>query len=294
VTINEPWVSAFLGYHRGIHAPGLRDLGLAVRASHHMLLAHARAVEAFRSTGLSAPIGITLDSLPSSPASDREVDRHAARLSDGATNRWFLDPLFRGAYPTDAETLFETYGAPVSAVVQEGDLAAISTPIDFLGVNYYFRRLVRASAEGLGWTEATGTWDPASADNEMHWGADATGLTEQLERIRADYQPIPIYVTENGIALRDEPGPDGSVADRRRITFLRDHLRAAERALAAGVDLRGYFVWSLLDDFEWSSGYRPRFGLVHVDFPTQRRTPKSSARWYADVIRANAIAAESG
>jgi beta-glucosidase len=211
----------------------------------------------------------------------------AADLSDGATNRWFLDPLFRGVYPRDVEELFDAHGARVAEVIGETDLAAISAAIDFLGMNYYFRRRVRASPGGLGWSDvAPGT---EAGENEMGWSIDPTGLTEQLVRLRDEYRSPAVVVTENGIALRDEPGPSGYVDDQGRIAYLRDHLAAVAAAIDAGVDVRGYFVWSLLDNFEWAYGYRPRFGLVRVDYETQSRTPKASAAWYRRVIEANDV-----
>jgi beta-glucosidase len=287
ITLNEPFVSAFVGHHQGGHAPGARDLAAAVRVSHHLLLGHGRAVAAFRASGRPGRIGITLDLQVSSPATDEDRDVAASILSDGATNRWFLDPLFRGSYPADLDALFADRGARIADAIEPGDLAAISAPLDFLGVNYYFRRRVRATSDGLGWADVPAA--PTQPPNEMAWPVDPSALTEQLERVRREYTELPLYVTENGIALSDEPGANGRVVDSARIDYLRGHLGAIERAIEAGVDARGYFVWSLLDNFEWALGYRPRFGLVHVDFRTQARTPKSSAGWYADVIRANGI-----
>ncbi|HZM71887.1 MAG TPA: GH1 family beta-glucosidase [Candidatus Polarisedimenticolia bacterium] len=285
LTLNEPWVQAFLGYHQGIHAPGVRDLGAAVRASHHLLLGHGLAVEAYRSLSLGGQIGLALDLQVSSPATDSDEDRRAATLSDGATNRWFLDALLRGAYPSDVAELFAAHGADIGSVVRPGDLATIARPIDFLGMNYYFRRTVSAADTGLGWTEDPAAPRTSTGVTEMGWGIDPDAFLEQLLRLHADYPGMPILVTENGIGLRDDVGPDGSVDDRRRIDYLRDHVARVRQAIDAGVDVRGYFVWTLLDNFEWSFGYRPRFGLVHVDFATQRRTPKASAGWYAKLIR---------
>jgi beta-glucosidase len=288
VTLNEPWVASFLGYHQGIHAPGHRDLREAVRAAHHLLLGHGRAVEAFRALGNPGTIGIALDLQVSSPATDSDADRAAATLSDGATNRWFLEPVLSGGYPEDAADLFRRHGADVSEVIEEGDLAAIRRPIDVLGLNYYFRRFIAASKDGLGWTESLSHPSQVGV-TEMGWGIDPAGQLEQLRRIHAEHPDVPILITENGMGLRDAPGPDGRVDDPRRIAYLRDHLRVVEQALGEGIDVRGYFVWSLIDNFEWSFGYRPRFGLIHVDFETQRRTLKASARWYREVIRSRAL-----
>jgi beta-glucosidase len=288
LTLNEPWVASFLGYHQGIHAPGHRDLAEAVSAAHHLLLGHARAVDAFRAAGRGGEIGIALDLQASSPASDTEADTRAASLSDGATNRWFLDPLLAARYPDDVAALFRDHGADVDAVVAAGDLDAISGPIDVLGLNYYFRRFITASNEGLGWTEALSSPSQVGV-TEMGWGIDPGGQLEQLRRIHREHPGLPILITENGIGLREAPDASGRIDDQRRIAYLRDHLRVVDQAISEGVDVRGYFVWTLIDNFEWSFGYRPRFGLIHVDFETQRRTPKSSAAWYAEVIRNRAI-----
>ncbi len=287
VTLNEPWVAAYIGYFTGRHAPGQHDLAKAVRASHHLLLGHARAVEAYRSLALPGRIGITLDLQTAAPDGDSDEDRAAATLGDGYTNRWFLDPLFRGSYPEDVLDLFRDHGAALD-VVESGDLAAIAAPIDFLGMNFYRRRLFRASAAGLGWTERLAR--EGQETTEMGWAIVPDALDEQLARLRADYPPIPLYITENGMADRDAVGADGAVHDPRRIQYLRAHIAVVEQAIAAGSDLRGYFAWSWMDNFEWGFGYRPRFGLVHVDFTTQQRVPKDSARWYAEVIRSNGAA----
>ena len=284
VTLNEPWVSAFVGYHSGRHAPGQTDLAKAVRASHHLMLGHARALQVYRSLALPGRIGIVLDLQVASPDRDTDEDRRAARLGDGQTNRWFLDPLFRGSYPADMLELYRAHGAELD-VVEPGDLAAIAAPIDFLGMNYYMRRLFSAADEGLGWSERLAR--EGDDTTEMGWAIDPGALGEQLARLRADYPPIPLYITENGIALDDTVAADGRVHDPRRIDYLRSHLRVCEEAIAAGTDLRGYVAWSWMDNFEWGFGYRPRFGLIHVDFATQQRTPKDSADWYAGVIRSN-------
>jgi beta-glucosidase len=258
ITLNEPWVSAFLGHLVGIHAPGQRDLQTALRASHHLLLGHAKAVEAFRTSGRSGQIGITLDLQVSDPASDREEDLLAARLADGHTCRWFLDPLFRGSYPADVVAQHQAAG-PDFGHVRDGDLAAIARPIDFLGMNYYFRQSVRASSDPLGYQVVPTSSGPTT---EMGWPIRPSGLRDQLLRLHREYTQGPIYITENGFADHLDPDAQGPVQDTGRIEYLRDHLAAAEEAIAGGVDLRGYFVWSLMDNFEWALGYRPRFGLV--------------------------------
>jgi beta-glucosidase len=286
ITMNEPWVAAFVGYLDGRHAPGVRDLASAIRAAHHMLLGHAGAVDAFRAAGRRGEIGITLNLNPIDPGTDREEDIRAAALADGNLNRWFLDPLFRGAYPADLVDHYTSLGADFDAV-RPGDLEAIARPIDLLGVNYYFRARAKAVPDGLGWDVDRGTADEETTF--VGWRIDPTGLEDLLARLRTDYPAIPTYITENGIALADDVGVDG-VHDPRRIDYLERHLAACERAIAAGTDLRGYFVWSLLDNFEWALGYGPRFGIVYVDYETQVRIPKASARWYANVIARNGLA----
>lgn len=287
VTLNEPWVSAFIGYHDGRHAPGVRDLTSALRAAHHLLLGHAEAVASFRSLGSPGEIGITLNLNPADPATERVEDERAAILCDGNLNRWFLDPLFRASYPADMVEHYAAHGADLD-FIEAGDLEAMAQPLDFLGVNYYFRNIVSATTAGLGWDAERARVGDTNLSN-IGWAITPDGLREILGRVRRDYTTLPTYVTENGIALDDEVGPDGTVDDPRRIEYLAGHVAAAEAAIADGTDLRGYFVWSLLDNFEWAVGYRPRFGLVYVDFATQARIPKSSAAWYSDVIRANGL-----
>ena len=256
-------------------------------ASHHLLLSHGRAVQAYRSSGRNGQIGITLNLFATYPRTDTDADRAAAVASDGYTNRRFLDPLFLGTYPDDTRAVFAAAGADALAAVRDGDLATIAAPSDFLGINYYNRRVVSASDEEFGWKVEPAA-DPGINTSDLGWEITPWGLYDLLIRLKRDYPPIPLYVTENGISLDDRIGADGAVDDPRRIEYLRAHFDAAERATADGVDLRGYFVWSLLDNFEWAMGYGPRFGLVYVDYPDgQRRIPKSSARWYADVIRSN-------
>jgi beta-glucosidase len=296
-TLNEPWCSAFLGYAAGVHAPGRKDPAAALAAAHHLMLGHGLAVRAMRDQGPDGAFGITLIVSPVDPASDRPADLDAARRVDAVTNRIFLDPVLRGRYPEDLR-------ADVAAVsdlgfVQDGDERTIGAPLDLLGVNYYFRNVVRAggaaepSDESIAWVGSTDV-RPVSRGlptTEMGWEIDASGLSEALRRVQREYGPIPLYVTENGAAFADEVAADGSVADPERIAYLAAHFAAALDAIADGVDLRGYFVWSLLDNFEWALGYARRFGLVHVDYETLRRTPKASARWFADVTRRNALPA---
>ncbi|HTD77962.1 MAG TPA: GH1 family beta-glucosidase [Chloroflexota bacterium] len=289
ITLNEPWVSAWVGYAIGGHAPGIQDTGQALAAAHHLLLAHGLAVQAFRARGLDGPrIGVTLNLAPTRAASPEVADVAAARLRDGNQNRWFLDAVFRGRYPDD---MLEHYRTRADfAFVQDGDLAAMAQPIDFLGVNYYMRHTVHAGRGdgplGINTVERVPAGIPTTT---MGWGIEPDGLTELLVRIARDYPAIPMYVTENGASFYDYVDPEGEVDDTERIAFLDAHFRAAHAAIQAGVDLRGYFIWSLMDNFEWAHGYSKRFGLIYVDYLTQTRMLKQSASWYAGVARANAL-----
>ena len=288
VTLNEPWVSSFVGYHEGRHAPGVRDLTSALRAAHHLYCRSCGG--AWPRSGRSAcpATSASCSNLnPGDPASDRTEDEQAAMLYDGNLNRWFLDPLFRASYPADMVEHYLGLGANLD-FIEAGDLEAFTRPLDFLGINYYFRGVVSATADGLGWTASMA---PAGATglSNIGWADTPDGLRDILGRVRRDYTTLPTYVTENGTALDDEIGPDGAVHDPQRIDYLAGHIAAAEGAIADGTDLRGYFVWSLLDNFEWAAGYRPRFGIVYVDYATQQRIPKSSAAWYSGVIRANGL-----
>ncbi|CAN5740058.1 GH1 family beta-glucosidase [soil metagenome] len=299
ITLNEPWVSAWLGYGYGLHAPGHTDTGKALAATHHLLLGHGLALENMRSIGETGnQFGITLNLSPVRPATDSVPDVEAARRVDGNANRLYLDPLFRGDYPDD---MLEHYSAASDfGFVREGDLEVISAPIDFLGVNYYMRHTVVGEGEGSDLPTAMRFSDLGAetvlpsgvSTTAMGWGIEPDGLTELLVRVKADYTGLPIYITENGVAFDDYADPEGEVNDEERVVFLEAHFRAARRAIEEGVNLAGYFVWSLLDNFEWAEGYSKRFGIVYVDYPTQRRTPKMSAHWYAGVIGRNGLEEE--
>jgi beta-glucosidase len=295
-TLNEPWCSAFLGYASGQHAPGRREPAAALAAAHHLLLGHGLAVQAMRGQDATSTLGITLNLYPIDPASEAPADADAARRVDAVSNRIFLDPLLRGRYPDDLlRDVAEISDMPF---LLDGDEKIIGTPLDVLGVNYYSRHVVRAGV-AAGPSSRRAAW-VGSADvesvpqghptTEMGWEIDPQGLYDVLARLHREYGPIPLYVTENGAAFDDRPGPDGTVADPRRVAYLDSHFRVAHRAIADGIDLRGYFVWTLIDNFEWSWGFSKRFGLVHVDYQTQRRTPKDSARWFAEVTRNNGLA----
>ncbi len=282
ITHNEPWVVAFLGHAYGTKAPGIRHWPTALRASHHLLLSHGLAVRALRSQlDGRAALGIALNLFPVHPAAAGDADRDAARRMDGHLNRWFLDPLLRGAYPEDMLGLYEALYGP-SESVREGDLAVIQAPIDFLGVNYYNPQRVAAAPCGLPLRAVQ--VDPAPPTTAMGWEVNPDGLYSVLTRLRRDYGPLPVYITENGASFDDPPASNGHVEDPERTAYLQDHLAAVARAVADGVDVRRYCVWSLLDNFEWEAGYDKRFGIVHVDFTTQARVFKRSALWYRDFI----------
>jgi len=287
-TVNEPWVASTLGYRLGIHAPGHRDLRESVVASHHLLLAHGAAVGAFRAAGKPGRIGIVLSQAPTYPATDSEADAAAAHGSDGYTNRWYLDPVLTAAYPADMLELWHRLVGPLDEI-RDGDPAVIGTPSDFLGVNYYARRVIGAgrSDDGLPWRVMPA--DPAIPSTNTGWEITPTALFEQLVRLRADYGDLPMLITENGAVFFDQPNPDGRTHDAGRTAFIRDHLVAVHRAIETGVRVEGYFAWSLLDNFEWAEGFRSRFGLIHVDYPSGRRLVKDSGRAYAAMARANAV-----
>jgi beta-glucosidase len=287
ITVNEPWVAAWLGYGTGVHAPGKTDDRLALAASHHLLLAHGLALDAF---GDAEEVGIAVNPQPAVPASDAEADVRAARLADLHMIGLFLDPLFGRGYPTE---LMDRY-RDVSDLgfVRDGDLQAIARPLGFLGVNYYRVHTVAADPprdrESEELPGGVGAWSfapPGVQVTSMGWPVEAHGLADLLRRIHREYAPARVIVTETGAAFDDVRAGDGSIDDPDRIAFLRDHLAAAREAIDAGVPLEGFFVWSLLDNFEWARGYAPRFGLVYVDQRTQERVLKRSARWFADAIR---------
>jgi beta-glucosidase len=303
-TLNEPWCSAFLGYASGVHAPGRTEPLAALRAVHHLLLGHGLGVGVLRDTlPAGAQASLVLNLHPIRPVSDSERDTAAVRRIDGLANRIFLEPVLRGHYPADV--LAGTSAITDWSFVEDGDLAEISRPIDVLGVNYYTPTLVAARepgaapvrADGHGTTSAS-PWvgaddidflQPPGSRTMMQWAVDSTGLHDVLTRVGREYPDLPLMVAENGAAYDDYIDPSGRVRDTERIAYLRAHLSEVRRAITEGVDVRGYFVWSLLDNFEWSYGYSRRFGIVYVDFATQRRWLKDSARWFARAAAANAL-----
>jgi beta-glucosidase len=282
ITINEPWVVAYLGYGWGVHAPGRADMAAALATGHSLLLGHGKAVEVVRSNVRDAEVGITLNLSSHYPATDSNEDLEAAHRSDGFGNRWFLDPVLKGSYPDDMVALF----GPLAPAVEPDDMAIISQPTDFLGINYYSPTYVRYAANA---PMQTSPVDHEGEKTEMGWLVEPRGLRDLLVRLQEDYAPPAIYVTENGAAFADPLPENDRVADPRRLAYIHDHLLAAHEAIGAGAPLRGYFCWSLLDNFEWAEGYTKRFGVTYIDYATQTRTIKDSGRWYRGVTEANAV-----
>jgi len=281
ITHNEPWCTAFLGHAEGCHAPGVKDFGTAIQVCHHLLLSHGRAVPVIRQACPDAQVGITLSLHPIHAASPSAADQAAVRRHDGLRNRWFLDPLHGRGYPADTLALLGDLAPQVAA----GDLEAIATRTDFLGINYYFPEEV-ADAQGHGPLATRVVEREGVERTAFGWEVSPDGMVALLNRVQRDYTPGPIYLTENGSTWDDVVGPDGQVDDPQRLDYLARHLAAAREALHQGVPLKGYFAWSLLDNFEWAEGYTRRFGLTYVDYATQRRTLKSSGHWYAGFLRA--------
>ena len=272
-THNEPWVMATLGYETGIFAPGIKDRRQAMQAAHHLLLSHGLATQALRADGCPSALGIVLNLSPVQPASDGPEDLAQARHEDGRLLRWYLDPLFHGRYPQD----IVAYLGADAPQMAPGDLAAIAQPLDFLGLNYYSRAVVSAK----------GPWDVRQSGLEltdMGWEIYPQGLTELLLRLHRDYRVPPLFVTENGGAFKDTL-QDGRIHDAGRTAYIKSHIAAVGEALRQGVPMAGYMVWSLMDNFEWASGYEKRFGIVHVDYATQQRTLKDSALWYRSFLQ---------
>jgi beta-glucosidase len=279
ITHNEPWVVSWVGHGWGHHAPGRTSDADALATAHHLLLSHGRAVRILRELSPKAEVGITLNLDYAYAAGDDDGDEAAAAWVDGLHNRWFLDPIFKGAYPSDMVEAWRD----VLPEIHDGDLETISTPIDFLGVNNYTSPLVAADTDG----SRSRIVRRADVDRtDMGWEVVPDGLRDLLLRLARDYSPKGIYVTENGAAYPDVRGHDGSVGDPERQSYFEGYIGAAAEAAASGVPLKGYFAWSLLDNFEWAWGYWKRFGLVYVDFATLERVPKGSFYWYRDLIAA--------
>ncbi|MGI5139789.1 GH1 family beta-glucosidase [Streptomyces sp. CA-106110] len=305
ITLNEPWCSAFLGYGSGVHAPGRTDAAAALRAAHHLNLAHGLGTSALQSVMPSRnTVAVSLNSCPVRPVSQDPADLAARQKIDDLANGVFHGPMLHGAYP---ETLFTATAAITDwSYVLDGDLATIDQPLDALGLNYYTPTLVSAASETAGsgsrsdghGASAYSPW-PGADDvtfhqtpgerTEMGWTIDPTGLHELIMRYSREAPGLPLYVTENGAAYDDKPDPEGRVHDPERTAYLHSHLSAVHRAITDGADVRGYYLWSLMDNFEWAYGYEKRFGAVYVDYATLARTPKSSAHWYSRAARTGAL-----
>ena len=294
--INEPWCVAWLGHGLGVHAPGISDRSTAFKVAHHTVIAHATAVNAMRAVRSDLKIGPVLNqaNYPADDPSD-PVQAHASAILDAVQNRWWMDAIFYGKYP---EILVEEFGSEFLDAILPGDMELAQTPNDWLGINYYFDTRVGASDSAktvefdnsalLGLTiDST----PVGELTDMGWPITPAGLSGMLVRWHKEFgERLPqIFITENGCAYPDGPDQNGKINDQRRISYLDKHLNALLDAIAQGVNIGGYFQWSLLDNFEWSLGYQKRFGIVHVDYNTQKRTPKESAHWYSEVIKANAL-----
>jgi beta-glucosidase len=283
-TLNEPWVVTDGGYLHGALAPGHRNLFEAPIASHNLLRAHGAAVEAYRAAGKHA-IGLVVNLEPKYPASQEPDDLAANARADAYMNRQYLDPVFKRAYPPEMKEMFGEAWPDFPAA----DFDLIAQPLDFVGINYYTRGVTKNDPANVV-ERATRVRQPGAMYTETSWEVYPQALTDVLVWFRDRYGATPVYITENGAAFYDPPSPtDGEIDDPLRVHYLREHIRAVARAMHAGVDVRGYFVWSLLDNLEWSLGYSKRFGIIHVDFATLQRTPKKSARFYRDVIRRREI-----
>lgn len=282
ITHNEPFVVALAGHFTGEHAPGIQDISAALLVSHNVLVSHGLAVQALRSSLNNEPqIGITLNLTPVYPFSDSAEDRLAATRLDGVHNRLFLDPILKGSYPEDLRELF----GPVIPSFNSEDLKIIATPIDFLGINYYTRAVIQFDP-GYPFVQGREI-KPIGNEYSQMWEVYPPGLFDLLTRVHKEYAPSRILITENGIPVPDGVDADGQIRDYRRIKYLNDHLYQIHKAISRGVPVEGYFVWSLLDNFEWAYGYKMRFGIVYVDFNTQERLIKQSGYWYSKAIREN-------
>lgn len=288
-TLNEPWCVAFLGHSAGEHAPGITDPPSSLLVAHHLMLAHHAAVRAMRAKTPREEdsFGIVLNLIPAWPQTDSSEDRAAAEAVDLISNRIFTEAVFHGTYPEGVHRLFEHYG--VAHLIDVGELSRTVTPMDFLGINYYNVNRVAHLPGGDSMPAWPGTWEasiakPPGRRTEMGWGVEPGGLTWMLERIGAEYPGVPLMVCENGAAYPDRVGPDGRIDDPERTEYVKRHIEAVKTAIDRGVDVRGYLLWSLLDNFEWARGYDKRFGIVRVDLETMTRTLKASGEWYRDFL----------
>ena len=280
ITHNEPWCASIHGNFEGVHAPGIKDFKTALQVCHHILLSHGQAIPVVKANVPEAKVGIALSLHPLSAASDRAEDIAATARHDGLRNRWFLDPLYGRGYPADIQ---EWCHADLPNI-KVGDLEVIATPTDFLGVNYYFPEII-AYAPGAAPVDSRVVVSEKVERTAFGWEVSPQGLTILLKRIEEDYQPGDIYITENGSTYEDVVADDGEIYDADRRHYLIRHLGATKNAIAQGIKIKGYFVWSLLDNFEWAEGYTRPFGLAHVDFVTQRRKIKQSGKWYRTFLQ---------
>jgi beta-glucosidase len=289
ITHNEPAVVAWMGYSTGIHAPGLKDHVRGVRAAHHLLLSHGLSVPVIRRNSLKAEVGLALNLNWKASASNSAMDLKLSREDDGQWFRWFADPAYGRGYPSDVVEFFTKMGALPNGLdfVQPGDMDVISTSTDFVGLNYYSRQVARSGDPNN--DPQVVFQNPKTPEHwtEMGWENFPDGLAGVLNRVYFNYQPLKVYIMENGASYSTPPDENGNVPDEHRINYLRTHFAASHRAIQAGVPLAGYFVWSLMDNFEWSFGYSQRFGIIWVDYKTQKRILKDSAKWYKGVIKKN-------
>lgn len=284
-THNEPFVVAFLGYMLGTHAPGATDPALMLSVSHNLLLSHGKVVSLYRDMHLDGKVGIALNLSTKYPSSQKDEDRIAAYTSDGVLNRWFLDPLFKGSYPEDILEHYQKRN--ISFSYNEEDFKIIMQPMDFLALNYYSPEFIKydEANDFIGINDQLASFEKT----EMDWIVYPQGLNDLLKRLERDYGKVDLIISENGAAFNDVVDNDGNIQDNRRINYLHEHLLACHQAIEEGVNLKGYYLWSLMDNFEWSYGYSKRFGLIHVDFETLKRTIKQSGYWYKNVIQNNGI-----
>lgn len=281
-TLNEPWCASMLGYFEGVHAPGRKNLKDALQAGHNLLLAHGKTVPIIRHNSPDAKVGIVLNFSPAYPLDETQENKIAARNYDGYVNRWFADALFKGHYPQD---MLDLYGN-ASPRVGEADFRLITAPTDYLGINYYFPIVLQENPSNNSLKFKTTQISDATV-TDMGWTVYPRGLYELLDHLNSEYQSPELYVTENGAAYSDSVKSDGTIDDQSRKNYLYEHLKALHYASMQGIPVRGYMVWSLLDNFEWAEGYTKRFGIIHVDPSTQKRTVKKSGRWYSNVVKTN-------
>ena len=289
ITLNEPYVTSFAGHWTGEHAPGYKDYGLALQTVHHLLLAHGAAVSAYRETGLKAPIGITLNMsefYPFNPKEPRDVEM--AELSRMQKNDLFASPVYKGCYPQKLMDYYAQRGV-VLPEIQPGDMKSISQKTDFFGLNTYYPNHVQYDAEI--WPICARMVKVGGPRTEMGWVVSPKGMYDLLMWIKKEYDPNNLIITENGVAVNDWVNSDGMVEDPNRKEYLKLFLGAVKRAIDDGLNVTGYYQWSFTDNFEWAFGHVPRFGMVYVDYETQKRIPKQSAYWYAELIKNNGFEA---